>query len=618
MSITKYNGKPKNSSIQSVYGLLEWNDKSLSNKSKIKLTQKKNSITKILIQFTDKDCIDNKYVNWSPNNYYYNFYHWSHIDVFIYTSTGLFSIPPSGYINAAHLNGTIILGSLMAPVNQSQYTNQFKYLFREKNGIYPCAKKMVQIMDYYGFDGWFINIEELLPDNVSWINVQQFMIYLVKESKKVNVSAEIHWYDSNYVFGSMDYENELNKKNINMFQDKQIVSDGFFLNYDWDTNKLNNSKLISEHVNRNPNNVYASLYMDDLDNITDKIKIIMQSGLSIGIWNMNYIREVSNTKQQLDNYNNDLWLSISSIIKPSKIPNSYPFNTFFSDGQGYAFYIKGQKISNYAWGCMSQQDIALTINNKYTNDQFRCSLNTDTAYEGGTSILYQKIKDIDKVTRFKLFNVNFEMDLVMDFKIVVSNDRTINFDIEFDYNGTLEVLNNRIKTQLDYGWIEYKYKLEYANKCTLNNINILLSGGNLYDQFYLGQVYLNKINNVVRQVSNLISKNLEWKIDNCSFIYLNLTLEWTDDISRYYDIYILKPDYSEYMWLARAYNNYYRIEELCVKGDILWTNNNIYFCVLPTDYAGNTLSLSDNNINVCVMWELTNSYLDMIDKEINT
>lgn len=72
------------------------------------------------------------------------------------------------------------------------------------------------------------------------------------------------------------------------------------------------------------------------------------------------------------------------------------------------------------------------------------------------------------------------------------------------------------------------------------------------------------------------------------------------------------------MWLARAYNNYYRIEELCVKGDILWNNNNIYFCVLPTDYAGNTLSLSDNNINVCVIWELTNSYLDMIDKEINT
>jgi len=66
----------------------------------------------------------------------------------------------------------------MAPVYQEQYTPQFSLLFMKKGNIYPYADKLVSIMKYFGFDGWFFNIEESLPDNIQWQDVQGFLIYL--------------------------------------------------------------------------------------------------------------------------------------------------------------------------------------------------------------------------------------------------------------------------------------------------------------------------------------------------------------------------------------------------------------------------------------------------------
>src|SRR4029077_14412122 len=139
-------------------------------------------------------------------------------------------------------------------------------------GVFPCADQMIRIMQYYGFDGWFINIEELLPLTTTWIDVQQFMIYLVNNSRKVNPLAEIHWYDSNYVFGTGGYEEELNKKNVCMFQTSrtetapgQVVSTGFFLDYAWSTSGLNTSIRTARQEERSITDIYAGIYLECLD-----------------------------------------------------------------------------------------------------------------------------------------------------------------------------------------------------------------------------------------------------------------------------------------------------------------------------------------------------------------
>jgi endo-beta-N-acetylglucosaminidase D len=621
LNLNKYIGRSYSYSIQSVYGLLEWNDTSDSNRSKtplkinIKNKNKNKNKNRLLVQYKDIDYKDNKYVNGSNNPYYYNFNHWQYVDIFIYTANGLFDIPASGYINAAHLNGVKILGTLMAPVNQSQCTNQFKYLFKEKNGVFSCVNKMVKIMEHYGFDGWFINIEEMLPDNITWMTVQKFVLTLNKESKKVNPNSEIHWYDSNYIYGSLSYENELNKKNVCMFQDKNtLVTDGFFINYSWNMQGLQTSVKTTEQVKRNLNDVYVGMYLPELefsDTIKEKIKCILKQNLSIGLWGLIYQREKSNSRYQLDYNNEELWSQISTVIKPKTIDNT--FNTCFSDGFGYTLYGDGIKLSNYPWGCMSQQDIMLSGAIKKEIGQYKCNLTHDLSFEGGSSIMYRKMKSINGNIGFLLFETDIVMEDIMIFKIVVHNEGTIKFDIIFDYNGDKIMLVDSKINKIN-GWTEYVYQLEYANKCHLSSIYLSLKDGEIFDSLYLGKISLLKKNEDIKpeKITNLIIKDEEWIINNFSNIYVNLTLEWTYDKSKYYDIYYKRPDYGYPLYLARSYSNIYRIEELYIKGDVLWDNNDIYFYVYPMDYNGN---VNTESPQAKITWEPKGSYLDLIEKE---
>ena len=89
----------------------------------------------------------------------------------------------------AHLNGVKIIGAVMSPVFQNEFTTQFELLFKKEAGIFPYADKLVKVADHYGFDGWFFNIEEFLPKNIKWKDVQEFMIYLRKKRSWKSVLA---------------------------------------------------------------------------------------------------------------------------------------------------------------------------------------------------------------------------------------------------------------------------------------------------------------------------------------------------------------------------------------------------------------------------------------------
>ena len=70
----------------------------------------------------------------------------------------------------------------------------------------------------------------IVSSNINWQIVQKFLIYLNKKLKETNKYAEIHWYDSNYVFGYGSYDNQLDTSNARMYQnEEEIVSDGFLL-----------------------------------------------------------------------------------------------------------------------------------------------------------------------------------------------------------------------------------------------------------------------------------------------------------------------------------------------------------------------------------------------------
>ena len=73
-----------------------------------------------------------------------------------YFEFGLVNLPNPAYTNAAHKNGVLSLGCMFQP---RAYQNFEVMLYTDENGRYPVADKLTEMAEYYGFDGYFFNME---------------------------------------------------------------------------------------------------------------------------------------------------------------------------------------------------------------------------------------------------------------------------------------------------------------------------------------------------------------------------------------------------------------------------------------------------------------------------
>ena len=87
---------------------------------------------------------------------------------------GTLNLPNPAYTNAAHKNGSQSLGCIFFP-RGGQHTQLFVY--KDENGKFPVADKLIEIADYYGFDGYFINAEEEIPKELIPL-YDEFVTYL--------------------------------------------------------------------------------------------------------------------------------------------------------------------------------------------------------------------------------------------------------------------------------------------------------------------------------------------------------------------------------------------------------------------------------------------------------
>ena len=79
------------------------------------------------------------------------------IDIFVYFSHHFVTIPPPCWSNAAHTHGVPVLGTL---ITESEVGVKRCEKFLEKKASWETlANQLVDIAEYYRFDGWLINIE---------------------------------------------------------------------------------------------------------------------------------------------------------------------------------------------------------------------------------------------------------------------------------------------------------------------------------------------------------------------------------------------------------------------------------------------------------------------------
>ncbi|HLM75733.1 MAG TPA: hypothetical protein VK459_23625, partial [Polyangiaceae bacterium] len=95
------------------------------------------------------------------NSNIYNFNYWQYVDTFIYFSHHRVTIPPPGWTNAAHRSGVRLLGTFITGTTD---VKEVLALVEEPSpGEFVMVDKLVEMAEYYGFDGWFFNIETKLP-----------------------------------------------------------------------------------------------------------------------------------------------------------------------------------------------------------------------------------------------------------------------------------------------------------------------------------------------------------------------------------------------------------------------------------------------------------------------
>ncbi|KAL8163415.1 UNVERIFIED_CONTAM: hypothetical protein K2H54_020075 [Gekko kuhli] len=315
------------------------------------------------------------------------FYHWCYIDIFVYFSHHTVTIPPVVWTNAAHRNGVLMLGTFI-----TEWTDGAKicesFLAGEEEAYRTVAEQLAAITQFYGFDGWLVNIENSLSVTAAQ-NLPHFLRYLTDQVHRAVPGGKVLWYDSVLKSGELRWQNELNDNNQVYFD----ACDGFFTNYNWKDEQLLQTR---EMAGARQCDIYVGVDVFGRGDVVSggfdsnkSLRLIRHHGLSVAIFAPGWVYEHLGPTDFLHN-ENKFWGLLSEWL-PTHGVASLPFGTSFSLGMGKKRFDKGQENGTKPWYNLSAQEAQPL----YTSRQLppggwlrtRCCL--QDAWCGGSSLLLE-------------------------------------------------------------------------------------------------------------------------------------------------------------------------------------------------------------------------------------
>lgn len=161
----------------------------------------------------------------------YRFYHWAGIDYFCYFSHEFITIPTLPWINAAHINGVKVLGTII--VESSRGRVLLEEILKSRYHMGSTVESLVLIAKSCQFEGWLLNVEcALSEDQIPML--KEFVDHLTFRMHQDIPNGMVLWYDSIIESGALSWQNELNDKNKSFFD----LCDGILINYTWNERNL--------------------------------------------------------------------------------------------------------------------------------------------------------------------------------------------------------------------------------------------------------------------------------------------------------------------------------------------------------------------------------------------
>ncbi|CAO3591409.1 unnamed protein product [Absidia cylindrospora] len=364
---------------------------------------------------------------WIQGNNYdtiYNIQYWQYVDSFIYFSHERVTIPPVNWINTCHRNGVACLGTFIVEGDQM---GELEMLLHGP-ADYPVlgdddpmrlwnpyfADKLVAIAKHYGFDGWLMNIEcSFVPFPTPVQNKAQqltcFLDYFRNKLHEEIPGSTLLWYDSLTEEGKIDWQSQLNEKNLPFFK----VTDGIFLNYWWKDNYPKEAFDLAESIGRSGTDVYFGTDVwgrgthgggefQSYKGVEDSSK----GGTSAALFGMAWTYEYF-SKQNFDTMDRLFWKGGNPSEFPTlkdkdtkdvvelqdhhhyhpgvgKIIRSCPgtswFSSCFDRGYGNKFFLQGQALLEEPWSHLSHQNYPPNLSESIAIDG-------NDAYNGGSSLI---------------------------------------------------------------------------------------------------------------------------------------------------------------------------------------------------------------------------------------
>merc|ERR1712166_714288 len=143
---------------------------------------------------------------------------WDVVDAFVYFGHTHVTVPPVAWINDCHARNISILGTMIV----EDYAAA-KSLADNQEAV---VVQLARLAEYYGFDGWLINIEaDYKPDKA-----KQLLSRLETElHKRRGLGASVMMYDSLTANGDNGYQNALDDQNYGYFNESSTLLTNYWM-----------------------------------------------------------------------------------------------------------------------------------------------------------------------------------------------------------------------------------------------------------------------------------------------------------------------------------------------------------------------------------------------------
>ncbi|MDD9267186.1 endo-beta-N-acetylglucosaminidase [Paenibacillus sp. GCM10023248] len=505
------------------------------------------------------------------------------------TKYAVLNLPNPGYTDAAHRNGVLSMGCFFTPRDQQSLD---QWLVQRKDGSFPIADKMIEMAQYFGYDGYFFNQEE----GASQATANKFKQFLTYLNERAPANFHVQIYDALRNDGELQYQNAFNQNNDQwLLYENKRVADSMFLNYWWNSPGLTNSSSYAKSLGLNPltdvaAGLEAGLYQYEpffdpshLLNPDGTMKTgIAQLGSDF-VWSL--FKGKDDPAQQEEVYKRERiwwsgpnqdptntgrnntyrkWDGIAHYIAERSVIGSYPFVTRFNTGHGKQFFVNGELASTKEWNNASIQDILPTWQWWMTSSGTKLapSFDYNDAYDGGSSLkITGKLKQPNDLRLFKTkLNVTNGVNLSITYKTRLANTATklkVGLLFEDDPSGFtyLDVGNSATA-----GWETKTFDLStYAGK-TIAVIGLRFDGTSSSNySINIGELALKDAAPTAPAAPSGFGIDKTYIATNTAELYLSWDFKSSD--VWYYNINRVKPDGSREL-LGRMYDEVYYVKEL--------------------------------------------------------